>query len=169
MMYTLYLISVWLHIVAAITWIGGMLFLALILGPYARQAEQRDTAISLIRWTGERFRAIGWACILALLLTGVFSVLYRGFSLGDLSSDVFWKGEFGHILGMKLSVVAIILLISVLHDFVIGPRAGAVAQANPGSPDATRLRRQAAWLGRFNLLLALIVVALAMMLVRGGP
>ena len=57
---------------------------------------------------------------------------------------------------------------SAAHDFVVGPRATAVWQKSPGSPEATRLRMQATWFGRVNLLLALIILGLAIMLVRGA-
>jgi len=70
---------------------------------------------------------------------------------------------------MKLFLVAIILVASAYHDFFVGPQATVAWQATPTSPDARRLRWQARWLGRMNLLLALIVVALAVMLVRGRP
>ncbi|MBI4455301.1 MAG: DUF4149 domain-containing protein [Acidobacteria bacterium] len=167
-MYTFYLIAVWLHILAAIIWIGGMAFLGMVLAPYARRPEQRDIAISMIRWTGMRFRSIGWVCIGLLILTGLFSVSYRGYGWQDLSSP-FWQSSFGHTLGLKFSLLAVILLLSLLHDFIIGPRAGAISQTNPSSSQARRLRRQAAWIGRVNLLLAVVVVALAVILVRGRP
>lgn len=167
-MYTLYLISVWLHIVAAIVWIGGMTFLAMVLAPYARCLEQRHSAIALIRWTGMRFRTVGWACIGLLLLTGLFNLSYRGHGWADLFSD-FWKSPFGHTLAAKLLIVGVILLLSVYHDFVLGPHAGRVGMSHPDAPETRRSRRLAAWIGRINLLLALAVVALAVTLVRGWP
>ncbi|HEY3129639.1 MAG TPA: CopD family protein [Acidobacteriota bacterium] len=168
MSYGAYLILVWLHLLASIIWIGGMMFFVLVLAPYTRRPEQRDIAISLVRWTGMRFRTIGWICIALLVPTGFFTLAFRGFGWRDLASESFWSGSFGQILAIKLSFVALILLFSVLHDFVIGPRASVLAQADPNSPAAARLRRQAAWIGRFNLLVALIIVWFGVMLARGG-
>ena len=164
-----YLLSVWLHILAAVIWIGGMVFLALVLIPVTRQPEYRDVAVSFIRRTGVRFRWVGWGCLGLLLLSGTFNLAYRGFGWADLGSGRVFQGPFGRILEVKLVLVAVILLASAWHDFVIGPRATALWQVNPASPKAGRARRQASWLGRINLLLALIVVALGMVLVRGGP
>jgi hypothetical protein len=70
-------------------------------------------------------------------------------------------------LGIKLLFIAAVLILSALHDFVIGPRATVLGRANPTSLETIRLRRQSAWLGRFNLLLALFIVALGVVLVRG--
>lgn len=165
----LYLFFVWLHILAAATWIGGMLFLALVVIPVTRQPEYRGAAVGLIRQTGRRFRWVGWVCLGLLVLSGLFNLAYRGYVLTDLWTGRLWQGPFGQALGIKLFLVALILLSSALHDFLIGPRTMAAWQAQPNSPDAQRLRRQASWMGRINLLLALAVIALAVSLVRGWP
>lgn len=55
-MHTLYLVSVWLHIVAAMTWIGGMIFLVAVLVPMLRRPERRAQAAELFGILGVRFR-----------------------------------------------------------------------------------------------------------------
>ncbi len=167
-MRALYLLSVWLHILAAITWIGGMVFLVLILVPVIRRPIYHGIASDLIQQAGRRFRWIGWICLGLLILSGTFNLAYRGFGWADLWSGRLWQGPFGRTLGIKLLLVSAILVLSVLHDFVVGPRAMVVWRANPGSPEALRLRQQAGWIGRINLLLALVVIALGVVLVRGG-
>ena len=164
----LYLLSVWLHILSAVIWIGGTIFLVLVLVPAIRRPEYREVAANLIQETGARFRRISWICLGLLVLSGTFNLASRGFGWADLWSGRLWQGSFGRTLGIKLLLVATILVLSALHDFVIGPRARMLWQTNPGAPETLRLRRQAGWVGRMNLLLALIVVALGVMLVRGG-
>lgn len=146
-----------------------MVFLVLVLVPITRRQEVRGIAAPLIRWTGQRFRWVGWICLGLLVLSGTFNVAYRGFTWADVLSGRLWQTSFGQALGIKLALVSVILILSALHDFFIGPRSTALWQANPGSPAAMRLRRQAGWIGRLNLLLALIVVILAVILVRGWP
>ncbi len=167
-MRVLYLLSVWLHILAAITWIGGSIFLVLVLVPATRQPPFRPLAPQLIQWTGARFKRISWLALSVLILTGMFNLDYRGFDWADVWSGRLWLGPFGQTLGIKLFLVAITLALSALHDFVIGPRARATWQANPGSPTAFRQRRWASWAGRINLILALVIVLLGVLLVRGG-
>ncbi|MBI2372085.1 MAG: DUF4149 domain-containing protein [Deltaproteobacteria bacterium] len=168
-MRALYLVSVWLHILAAAVWIGGMAFLALILLPVTRRPEYRASAPGLIHWTGVRFRWVGWACLGLLLLSGTFNLVYRGVGWADVWSGRLWQGPIGRVLAIKLLLVVIVLGLSLVHDFRIGPRATALWQASPGSPEARRLRQQASWIGRLNFLLALALVALGMLLVRGLP
>ncbi len=164
-----YLISVWLHVLAAAIWVGGMVFVALVVVPVIRRKELHGAAARLIHFTGIRFRWVGWACFGLLLLTGLVNTLARGIAWGDLLVAQFWAGPFGKLFALKLVVFALILASSAVHDFVIGPRAVAVWQERPGSAEATYLRRQATHLGRLNLFLALLVLALGVMLVRGAP
>ncbi|HXG50058.1 MAG TPA: DUF4149 domain-containing protein [candidate division Zixibacteria bacterium] len=163
----LYLLSVWLHVLAAAVWIGGMTFLALALVPEVKRLESRTLAASLIHRTASRFRVVGWVSLITLIATGTFNVLHRGFGWAELGDPVFWQSAFGKTLGAKLLLVAAILALSLLHDFLIGPRAVELLRDRPDSPEALALRRRASWLGRIVLLLALGAVALGVLLVRG--
>ncbi|HEY8515440.1 MAG TPA: CopD family protein [Candidatus Binatia bacterium] len=168
-MHALYVVSVWLHLVAAVVWIGGMVFLAAVVVPALRTPELAPSRVALLHVAGVRFRRIGWIAIGTLLVTGVLNLTLRGYGVAQLGSAAFWQSRFGVVLLLKLLVVAVIVTLSVVHDFVVGPRATRVLRANPTSPEAARIRRNASWLGRANLVLALIVLALAVMLVRGAP
>lgn len=165
----LYLLSVLVHVLAAMTWIGGMAFLVLVVVPVTRRLPDRRLAVRLIRDTGRRFRTVGWACLLVLLATGVTNLLLRGIGPSLWVRPDFWAGPFGQTLAWKLVFVGAIGLLSLVHDFLVGPRASERLDRDPADPAAQRLRRTAAWMGRLNLLLSLIVLAFALMLVRGRP
>jgi uncharacterized membrane protein len=164
----LYLASVTLHILAAALWAGGTLFLVFVIVPLLRTPELRDRAVALVAALGERFRTVGWACLLVLIVTGFFNAAYRAQSAGALLDPAWWSTPFGRLLAEKLGVVIVILLLSAIHDFAIGPRASALLAAEPGSPRALRWQHAARWMGRINLLLALAVIAMAVALARGG-
>ncbi len=167
-MRTLYHLSVWLHVLGASLWLGGMLFLVLVMLPVTRQGEWRQMAASLVRRTGIRFRDVSWVAFAFLLLSGIFNLAYRGYTWADLFSGRLWQGGFGHTLAWKLSLFAAVLLTSALHDFVVGPRATRLWQEEPGGSSARTWRRAAAWMGRLNLLLGVLIVFLAVAMVRGG-
>lgn len=169
-MRALYLTSVYLHILAVVVWLGGMAFLVLVLVPLVRRPEFRPQAAPLFHWVGTRFRPVGWACLTLLVVTGTIQVLARGVRLSDLLSADFWGSVYGRTLAWKLVAVAVILGASAVHDFVVGPRATAIWRAGGSDPAlVARVRRQASWLGRVTLLLALLAVALGVALVRGLP
>lgn len=167
-MHAWYIVSVWLHILAAAVWIGGMAFLAAVIVPAMRHPELRDRAASLIAVSGRRFKHIGWGCLLILIATGITNLTFRGLGPALATGD-FWEGSFGRVLMMKLHLVVLVMVLSAVHDFWIGPRAVEAWKAAPEAPRTRRLRKAASWMGRVNFLLALGIVALAVMLLRGEP
>lgn len=133
-----------LHVLAAIVWIGGMLFIALVLVPVVRRLEPAER-LRLVQATGLRFRAVGWIALSLLLLSGVLNLWLRPYLLGV------------PLFHVKLGLVVLALGLSVVHDFVLGPRAGAPG-ADPG------LRVRASWVARANVLVVLGVVVLGLAL-----
>lgn len=167
-MSTLYLVSVWLHVLAATAWLGGMFFLMLVVLPWLRRGD-RATAAKLLAETGVRYRAVGWACFAVVLVTGTFNLWVRGVRLHDFASGEWLASSFGRTVLLKLGAFTAVVAISAVHDFVVGPRAAAELTRAPDSPRAHALRRQASLLGRVTFLLALLLVALGVVVVRGVP
>ncbi len=163
----LYITSAWLHIVAAAVWIGGMTFLVLALVPALKRPQYKDIASGLVQLTGVRFRTIGWVTMVVLVVTGFINLYVRDVGMTELLGVDLWQTPFGRALAIKLFLVAIVLLMSGIHDFYVGPRATAAWQQSD-LKHATRLRAQARWFGRANLILGLAVLVFAVLLVRGG-
>jgi uncharacterized membrane protein len=171
---SLYLVSIYAHIIASVLWIGGMLFLGLVIVPIVRTLQPPGSGAPLIRAVGRRFQPMAWVCIGILLVTGLINLEQWGYSLLDLVSPDLLDTEFGRVLAVKLSVVLAIIVLSTLHDFVLGPQLArsmeALALAGKRPPTSTALqRRRLSLLARLNALLALVVLALSVILVRGLP
>lgn len=167
-MQALYVTSVFLHILSAIVWIGGMFFLILVVVPWLR-AGNRAQAGAFLRDTGIRFRTVGWACLLTLLGTGTLNLWLRQVQLADFTRPDWLATPFGRTVVAKLVLFGLVLTISVVHDFHVGPAATSAMRDDPGGDRALRLRRTASWMGRINALLALALVFLGVVLVRGWP
>lgn len=167
-MHALYLVSVWLHILAATLWIGGMFFLVLVVVPYLRKGD-RAKAAALMRDTGGRFRDIGWMCFVTVLLTGTFNLWMRGVRMSSFADPAWRASVFGKAVELKLAVFTVVLLMSAAHDFVLGPKATRAIVADPRSKEAESLRRTASIMGRVNAVLALLLVAIGVVIVRGWP
>jgi uncharacterized membrane protein len=135
----------WLHVLAAITWIGGMLFIALVLVPTTRRLEDAALRTRLVHAVGLRFRTVGWTALGVLVATGLANVWLHPFLLS--APRFHWK----------LGLVVLALMLSALHDFVLGPRAGA-----PGADPC--VRKRASWLARVNVLVVLVIVLLGLSL-----
>lgn len=167
-MQLLYLISVWIHILAATVWLGGMFFIVLVVVPWLRQ-EGGLNAGAFLRQTGARFRKVGWVCFGLLSITGTFNLWMRGVELADFARVDWRSSSFGKTVLLKLSVFLAAIVISLVHDFVVGPRASSAIAEAPRSRQSAMLRRRASLLGRINVVLALVLVGLGVMLVRGTP
>jgi copper resistance protein D len=169
-----YHLSVFVHIVSAIVWLGGAFFLALVVVPVAKRLPPTERS-ALVAAVGSRFRVVGWTCLVLLVGTGVVNLGYRGVTWDSIVSGALLESTFGRLVAAKLALVVAMLAVSAAHDFIVGPastRAHATAGAAP-PPEVmaqmARLRGRAVWLARFTTLLALAVVAVAVALVRGLP
>ena len=168
MTHALYVLSVWLHILAAMLWLGGMLFLVIVVIPLLRSGDRKQASV-FMHLAGLKFRTVGWTCFGLLIASGTYQLAYRGVAVSDFWDPVFLRSSFGGAIAWKLGLFVLVLALSVWHDFFLGPRATRVGREDPASDEALRLRRRASWLGRANALLALAIVALAVILVRGWP
>ena len=163
-MRALYLLNVWVHLLAAMVWLGGMLFLGIVGAPVLRAVEPASLRARLFRELGERFRVVGWACIAVLLGTGALNLWFRGLlEVATLGSPSFWGAPYGRALAGKLVGVAVMIVLSAVHDFAHGPHA---ARLPPDSTEAARARRAAAVLARVNAVVGVLVVLAAVRLAR---
>jgi copper resistance protein D len=164
----MYYWSVYIHILMAMFWIGGMLFTAAVLVPISRDKLFESKRAALFRKAGTLFSRISWIIFLLMIMTGVMSLLGMGYSLSDLYSSTFWNSPYGGILMGKLHVFGFVLVLSGVHDFWLGPRAVALTETDPEGSLTRRFRKASSWVGRINLLLGLVLLYYATMLVRGS-
>ena len=165
-MYTLYYINVTIHVLAAMLWLGGMFFLGVVGAPVLRAVEPPALRQRLFQQLGTRARALGWWSIVILLVTGVLNLYFRGWLQweGVLGAAAFWRTGTGVALAIKLVAVGTMVLVSGVHDFVLGPMAGRLPA---GSPEALAFRRRAALLARANAVIGIVIVVAAVRLARG--
>jgi len=161
----LYYLNVTLHVLAALFWLGGMFFLAVVGAPVLRKVDPPEVRARLFNQLGVAFRRAGWIAIAVLILTGIGNLQFRGLLHGAvLGSASFWTTRFGRTLAWKLAAVLIMIVVSAVHDFVLGPLAFRTA----GTPAAARWRRWSAWLARINAIVGIFLVYFAVRLARGG-
>lgn len=172
----MYQAAVFIHLASAIIWVGGSLFLALVLIPVLRRfapapGQPPNLPPDLLTLIARRFRVISWVCIVLLVATGLY-ILPTRYGIGF--ADFFSLG--GHFVGtlqVKVGLVAIVIWLSVIHDFIIGPltsrlldemRAGAEP---PGY--LPLLRKCVMWIARVNVALMILIVVVAVTMTRGAP
>ena len=168
LVYGWFLVSMWLHLLAAVVWIGGLAFISMVLAPTLRDPAMRGQAVLLLRAAGRRFMRIGYVSLALLIVTGTTNLFFK--SGGSFTAvAAWWPTSYGRLLAAKLVLVALVVALSLYHDFVVGPAATRAMQVDSLGAAALAVRRRAAWLGRTTALLSLAILTLALLLVRGLP
>lgn len=150
-----------LHVLSAIAWIGGMLFLSLVLTPLVRSRQATSEAAALFRSSARRFRVVVWAAMAMLLMTGPLLLAQRNIALMHPHT---WPT----IVAVKLGLVAALFFSTFAHDLVLGPKLSQIMAI----PEAKRTEREqvlvasARWVPRLSLLIGLATIVAAAILAR---
>lgn len=147
------LLVLWIHMLSAIFWVGGMLFLTLVLAPVLRSESGKPETYLFFKKVAQRFRNGVWVAILFLVLTGPLLLS------NQVSLEV-PPQEWPLVVLTKLVLVCVLILFAGLHDLVLGPRAGLLKK----KPQATlttgerTLLNLSPWFARSVLVLGVAVV-----------
>jgi putative copper resistance protein D len=166
-MYFWFVVSMWLHLLAAIVWIGGLAFISMVLVPTLRAPGLRPQAVLLLRTTGKKFQRVAYASLVTLVVTGTLNLYFKAGSTAAVTALL--PTTYGHLLIAKVLLVTAIVALSLYHDLAVGPAAARAMEADPAGSGTVSLRKRASWLGRINMFLSLVVMTLALLLVRGVP
>ena len=154
-MNTWYHISVWLHIIGVSFWIGGMLFLPLVLLPGIKNHPDRS---NLLMATGLKFRFYGYIVLSLLLVTGILNIYLRGI---DLSWKFLVISRYGKLVITKLILFLSILAVSLVHDVQARKRL-------QSAEEKRKFKIIARWSGRILLIVSLAMAFFGVVLSRGG-
>ena len=155
----------WLHVTAAVAWIGGNLILAMVIVPYFKRSVAPVERIRILTRIGKRFEPIVWGCVMVLFFTGLFNVF------SAIGGDIEAIKLFMRTLGIKLILFFILVILTVIHGFFMGPRLSKAVEAlDPETQDLPdeidKMRRSMALvsslMGIVSLLVLLAAVALRM-------
>ncbi len=145
-----YLIT-WIHLIAATTLMGGLVFSQFVLNPAAQQDSPDPKSKEVVRLAGRRFRTLAWVCLIILILTGSYQMLNES---GSARIETVW----GVVLMLKLFLFVIAFGLILIHDFIIDPHAPPQKKAQNPSAPAQKSRAD-------NLQKAIILMTLAVLLV----
>lgn len=144
-------INNFLHLIATVTWIGGMIFMNVVLFPVQTAIEpaQRGKLFGAIV---KRFLVIVWISVIVLLLTG----LYKTPSSMLFNPEV----RFGFWLTIKHIAILLMIIFGLIITFVLSPNLRKLAPKS-GEQPATgfiRTQKRMALVARTNMILGIIVL-----------
>ena len=153
-----YYISVWLHILGATFWIGGMLFLPLVLLPSIKNSHERS---QLLMATGLKFRFYGYIVLVLMFVTGMVNMSLKGV---QFSWRFFNETHYGKLVIIKVILFFSLALISLTHDLIAGRKFLGQMQKEQGA----KVKLISRWTGRILLIISLIMAYIGVLLSRGG-
>ena len=165
----MYFLNVWIHILAAAIWTGGLIYTAAVAVPFAlsHPVEERQR---ILRGLARRFRWIGWGSILVLFITGLGNLTLRLTPIKFsqiLNGDVFNPEKVEHLIAIwlpwKLMLVLVMIGLMAFHD-ITSIRAAKRQKDSPDSAPGNRMGSRAAALAT---LVAVLVLYVSVRLVRG--
>ena len=139
------------HILAATTWVGGIIYMVLVLLPSLKTLDPSSAKV-LMGGLSKRFTMVAWTSIILLIITGGMQI--QPGTLFDFSS------QYGTFLTIKLGSVLLMILIALYITFALYPKVRKLAPA-PGeepSSEFVSLQRRLPLLAKINLILGILVI-----------
>ena len=144
-----------IHIVFSSLWVGGMIFMALVLAPVVRKLPN---SVELFKKVGIRYSLVGtFIGLPVLFLTGICNINNLGYSFIDIfKSDS--SNQYLFTLKHKIYLFFLTFILAIFHDIFLGLR----------SDKNEKFRKGARIIGIINLIIGLIILYLASELRFGG-
>ena len=165
----MYQLSVWIHILMAAIWVGGLIYTAAVAVPFALSHETEERQ-RILRGLGRRFRRIAWVAMAILIITGLGNLLLR---LSPIRIGQLFNGEAfdpnkvdGFIavwLPWKLMLVVLMIVFMLYHD-ITSIRA---AKRHEGSRESAPGHRGGTRAAALATLLAIAILYVSVRMVRG--
>lgn len=154
-------ILVWVHLVAATFWVGGMMFLSLVVVPVVLNDSEPGSTQQRFVNLARRFRTLVWGALSLLIVTGTALLGNVVILSAPLSS---WPPA----VMVKLMLVFLLMVVSLAHDRIIGPKVRTLKTKvfSELSIGENLLLRLSPLLGRLSLVLGLGVLLAAVIMVR---
>lgn len=157
----------WLHLLGVVVWIGGLIFQLVVVMPTLKRKPLVFDRLCYGVSLDARFRCVMWPAVGLVLLTGLFNVINvlhaTSLAVGRIPSG------FVSILGLKLSLVVVMIALQVVQRFAVHSRlvtllAHESSETIRSSDDLTKFLRYAYGLNILTVGAAVIALFLGLRL-----
>lgn len=154
----------WAHLISASIWVGGSLFIGVILAPLLKTfSESIEERLAIMIRVGRKFNKIAIPSLAILIFTG----LYNSYNFLNKPDSLF-STNYGIILVIKIILVIILLVAFALHVRIIRSEIERKINSKEMSQELVqKLRSKIILLGRFIVFVSVIILLMAAMLDAG--
>jgi len=154
----------WVHLVSASIWVGGSVFIGVVLAPLLRtmndSVEERMKTMIIV---GRRFNLIAVPALVVLVATG----LYNSHAL-LVRPEILLGTSYGTFLAIKVTLVIILIAVYITHVVVISKRVEDKIMAGLFSTqEIQRLRKKTIILGEVTVVISIAILFFAALLDAG--
>ena len=155
----------WIHITSAAIWVGGSLFIGVVFAPILKKMSMPvEERIQLMVQVGRRFNKLAMPALFILIATGMYQA-----HLVLQKSDILYDTSYGHVLIIKMVLVAALLITYAVHVRIIRKDVEDKIIAKQISQEKLqKLRKKIIILGEVSVVLSVIILFLASVLNSGG-
>jgi copper resistance protein D len=156
---------IWVHLICASIWVGGSLFLGMVLAPMLGTiAKSPEDRLTLMLRIGRRFNRFALPSFAILIVTGIYNsrVLL-------LQPNALIETNYGIILLIKVLFVIVTLIIYLVHIRSISIETeNRIIDGDSSNLQIQSIRARIIFLGRVVVGLSLIILFLGALLNNGG-
>ena len=152
-------IAYWFHMLATVTWIGGLAVLSLLVLPVADETLDGETYEKFLAGIRRRLDSLGWFSIVVLLASGMLQMSANPNYEGFLSISGLWAGA----ILIKHALFGIMVTLIGYYTWGLVPamrRAALLKTRGKDTGKLDKLQRRSARLMQINLLLGVFVLLL---------
>lgn len=148
----------WVHLVSAAIWVGGSIFLGVVLAPILKTMyPSHEERMRIMIVVGRRFNKIAVPSLLVLIATGIYSSRHLLANPEFLTSS-----DYGAYLITKIVLVAALLVVFLVHVRIIRGDVEDQIAAGKMSPRRLQgLRRRIIILGEASVVISVAILFFA--------
>ncbi len=154
----------WAHLVAASIWVGGSIFIGIVLAPLLKtMSDTVEGRLSIMIHVGRKFNKIAIPSLLILIVTGIYNssnLLVR--------PSLILSTTYGQILVIKVILVIILLVTFAIHVRLIRVEIEQKIESKQFSEELVqKLRSKIIALGRITVIVSIAILLMAALLHSG--
>ena len=154
----------WAHLIAASIWVGGSIFIGIVLAPLLKTfSDSIEGRLSIMIRVGRKFNKIGVPSLIILIVTGIYN------SIGFIAQpSMILSTTYGIILLTKIILVIVLIITFAIHVRLIRSEIERKIESKQLSGEfLQKLRSKIIMLGRLTVILSLAILLMAALLHSG--
>ena len=154
----------WAHLVAASIWVGGSIFIGIVLAPLLKTiSDSIDERLSIMIRVGRKFNKIAVPSLIILIVSGLYN------SSGYLTKpSLFLSTNYGLVLVAKIVLVIILIITFIIHVRLIRTKVEKQIESKElSSGEIQKLRSKIITLGRITVIVSVAILLMAALLHSG--